>query len=904
MAKKINKNTIEVNASEIIESSLLIYAKEVIEDRALPDFRDGLKISQRRLLYYMATQGIGSDKNYKTSADVIGGTMGKLHPHGDCLGGNTLVYGLDGSFTPIEELYEQGVKEKGVLAYSEKEERLVPALAHSFRIGQQTKKIYKLKLSDGTSIECTETHPFYLPYAKRWITAKELDPNMALLGGVIEQLGSSPSVSTEGLLVKAIEITELSEPQPMYDFTVDGYENMAVPTHYDKANKKASFIIAHNSALYGTMVVLVNHIVSTIEGHGGFGGINSTAAAMRYTKARLSKFGDKFTKDLHIADYFPSYTGEWEEPIVIPAPIPHALINGTMGIAVGTSTKIPSHNLGELVNTFIAVLNGESDLKKIVGKILFGPESKLGGVMVSPLTDVVDMYLAGKGSIKWRCDYLLKQETDGSFAVIITGIPDDFNVGGLFDKLDVYNEIEIQNESCSEYPARFVVTFDNINFFNEVIEPSLYCTSSYSFNVVCKEGEETEALTLQHFSLLQWIDNWLEWRRTIEIAIVKAEIKRLEDNLFREKTKLWAATHIDAIVKVLKQSVNPIKDLMTKLKLTEAEANIIADMQLKGISKLNKDKQVTIVADLKERIKVETLKLKKPDLLIENTLRGLLKFDEGRIADISYDDTMTIIGYDLLEEYKGKPVYWAVDYAKQTKLVNYGIDLPLRKKTKGQYLAILNAAHGVITVSETGAVAHWMLSDLEEDPGYGTIVGFVSSKHEQLIILTNSGKGASYAIKQPVVEWQCKLLKDGDDLITAAAGISTGDILWVFSESEFYSYGLFINSEWPTLNRSNKNGWRGIPNSKGRKDLQLLVIKHGHQIYFPEFDMEVAFDKLADPSQKTIDMFLKAEHYYQYDVSDNETLLMVSEKSGARDEMSGKDIAYTDKNLVETYLLD
>ena len=91
MVKKI----LEINASELVRASMEAYAKEVIEDRSLPDFRDGLKISQRRILYYMWSEGLTASGNFKASANVVGGVMGKLHPHGDCLHGDTLIYSLN-----------------------------------------------------------------------------------------------------------------------------------------------------------------------------------------------------------------------------------------------------------------------------------------------------------------------------------------------------------------------------------------------------------------------------------------------------------------------------------------------------------------------------------------------------------------------------------------------------------------------------------------------------------------------------------------------------------------------------------------------------------------------------------------------------------------------------------------
>lgn len=232
------KKLLEITASDLVRSSMEAYAKEVIEDRSLPDFRDGLKISQRRILYYMWSEGLLATGNFKASANVVGGVLGKLHPHSD-------------------------------------------------------------------------------------------------------------------------------------------------------------------TSAYFTLVNLNLNTISPVWGDGaGWGDIHTEASAMRYTKTKLSAFGDNFCRDIPVADFIPTYSGDWQEPIIIPAPIPYALLAGTQGIAVAVSTSIPGHNLTELVKTMIKVLRGEQNIDKLVGSTLLGPDSKTGGVVISSLEEIRDVYRTGKGKIK------------------------------------------------------------------------------------------------------------------------------------------------------------------------------------------------------------------------------------------------------------------------------------------------------------------------------------------------------------------------------------------------------------------------------------------------------------------------------------------------------------------------
>lgn len=471
----MGKKNLDVTASELVRSSMEAYAKEVIEDRSLPDFRDGLKISQRRILYYMWSEGLVSSGNFKASAHVVGGVLGKLHPHGD-------------------------------------------------------------------------------------------------------------------------------------------------------------------TSVYETLVRLNTNTVSPVHGDGdGWGSIHTEASAMRYTKVKLSTFGEHFCKDIHVSDWIPTYAGDWEEPLIIPAPIPYALLAGTSGIAVAVATSIPAHNLTELINTFIAILRGEQDIDNLIGKTLLAPESKTGGVVVSTLSEICEVYRKGKGKVKWRCGYeILYNKKDTEWSLVITSIPESFPLASWLSKMKSHAQngmLQIENESCADDPIRFVVTFNNVAFFFDVIEPSLYCNDNYNFNLIAKVGERAVDISLQHHSLLSWVDSWLTWREEVEVKLVEFQIKKLEHNLYRENTKAWALDHIDEIILCLKKSQQPVKDIKERFNLEAAQAKIIVEMQLQAISKLSRDKQERAIHKLNSDLASENKKLKKPKVLVEKSLLSLLPYDtQGRLS--------------------------------------------------------------------------------------------------------------------------------------------------------------------------------------------------------------------------------------------------------------------------------
>ena len=711
------------------------YAKEVIEDRSLPDFRDGLKISQRRILYYMWSEGLTAGGNFKASANVVGGVLGRLHPHGD-------------------------------------------------------------------------------------------------------------------------------------------------------------------TSIYDTLVRLNANTVSPVHGDGdGWGSIHTEASAMRYTKTKMSSFGEHFCQDLPVADMIPTYAGDWEEPVVIPAPLPYALLAGTSGIAVAVATSIPSHNLSELVNTFIAVLRGEQDIDNLIGTTLLAPESKTGGVVVSTLDEIRDVYREGRGRIRWRCGYKITfNKINNEWSLVITSIPEAFPLSSWLTKMKGHAQngmLQIENESCADDPIRFVVTFNNIAFFYDVIEPSLYCNDNHNFNLIAKIGERAVDISLHHHSLLSWIDAWLTWREDVEVKLVEAEIKKLEKSHYREKIKLWATQHIDEVIQCIRNSQQPTKDLKLKFNLEDEQARIVAEMQLQSISKLSMNKQERIIKSLESKLELETKKLKKPKHLVEKSLKALLPYDKGRVSVVDYGDSDIKNIQAVLDKSDGQPNYWAIETSKPKSLHQIGAELPLRKRILTPYLNVVNAQRGVVTITEKGEIKRWGISELaEKDIGY-PYVNILSLDYEQLIISLNNGLWGNYLMAQKAANWSTKLIHSGEDKVVSAVGLNSGDILWVYSSSHLEA----VTCNWEPLSRGNKSGWK----LKGGKEIKLLSIPKGCSLVIDS--CAYSFSDLIRPTKKLIQQFLVATSHYLYNPKDKKQNLLCICRDGTRLCVSGRDINPDALDLVQTYLI-
>jgi len=291
-------SVIPSNIEDEMQKAYIDYSMNVIVGRALPDVRDGLKPVHRRILYAMNDQGMTHDNAYKKSARIVGEVLGKYHPHGDCLRGDTKLFLANGTFKTIEEIYNEKTSGYDIICVS-KTGKLHIAQAHSFRIGQYTNKIYRLNLSDGSKIECTSNHPF-LSDSLKWIKAGNLKSGMNLFCTSIKTIENKPvNIITKGK--QNLHITNISillvDDEPMYDFTVDEYENMLIPMN--SVGNQHNMICAHNSSVYDALVRMIQSFslrYPLIDGQGNFGCFTKKTK-IKLADGRNLSFGELVKED-------------------------------------------------------------------------------------------------------------------------------------------------------------------------------------------------------------------------------------------------------------------------------------------------------------------------------------------------------------------------------------------------------------------------------------------------------------------------------------------------------------------------------------------------------------------------------------------------------------------------------
>ena len=607
--KDVKEDIVSLDYTDEMKQSYLDYAVSVLSERALADVRDGLKPVQRRVLYAMDELGLSPTSPFKKSARIVGDTMGKYHPHGDCLDANTLVPLLSGEYKTIEELYNEG-ESQYVYAIDTKTNKIVPTIAHDFRIGQYATNIYNIELSTGKTIRVTSNHPFRLTNGS-WVKAEDLKENM-ILDSARYSNGRVFKDKELSVFVNKIVIDYLSESIPMYDFTVDDYENMLICAN-DEQNV---LITVHNSSIYGSLVTMSKdwmYPYPLVEGHGNFGSIEGDGeAAMRYTESRLSQisksyfFGDI---DKDTVDFVPNFDETEKEPKLLPVQVPNLLISGSEGIACGMAASIPSHNAAETIDAVLAYMKKESISIEKLMEYIQGPDFATGGVIANK-KDLLDIYSTGNGKVRVRGKLHVEDGSGGRKLIVITEIPQTM-VGSIDKFMESVADL-VRTKKAPDITD--IANMSSKEGIRIVIELKKDANPQKTINLLYKKTklEDTFGVnmlavkdTIPHvYNLKEFITEFVAFQYEINNRKYNYLLAKEEKFLEIKQGLLRACDCIDLIIEVVRGSKTKLvaKDCLvkgktdgisfktakakkeaSKLNFTEAQANAILSMQLQSL---------------------------------------------------------------------------------------------------------------------------------------------------------------------------------------------------------------------------------------------------------------------------------------------------------------------------------
>ena len=352
-----------------------------------------------------------------------------------------------------------------------------------------------------------------------------------------------------------------------------------------------------DTAVYDAMVRLAQDFAQRyplVDGQGNFGNIDGdNAAAMRYTEARLTETALRLLEGIEqdSIDFRPTYDGETEEPIVLPANFPNLLANGATGIAVGMATNIPPHNVGELCEAMLHMLENKDATNKDLCKFVKGPDFPTGGTLVESQEDIANAYETGKGSFRMRAKWEKEELKQGQYQIIVTEIPYQVQKSKLIEKIaDLINNRklplldDVRDESTED--IRLVLVPKSRNVEPEILMEALYrdtdLESRFSLNMNVLDG----GLVPKVMSLIEVLRAWLDHRQTVIVRQSKHRLAKVVHRIEILEGYLIVYLNIDEVIRIVREEDDPKTSLMETFKLTETQAEAILNMRLRSLRKL------------------------------------------------------------------------------------------------------------------------------------------------------------------------------------------------------------------------------------------------------------------------------------------------------------------------------
>ena len=383
-----------------------------------------------------------------------------------------------------------------------------------------------------------------------------------------------------------------------------------------------------------------------IDGHGNFGSTDGDgAAAMRYTEARMSKIAEAMLVDIekNTVDFMPNYDDRLQEPTVLPAKIPALLINGSSGIAVGMATNIPPHNLTEVINGIVKVIDNPELPDEDLIKIIKGPDFPTGATILGR-EGIKQAYTTGRGKITVRAETEIEEMSNGKQRIVVHSLPYQVNkaklietIANLVKEKKIEGISEIRDESDREDKCRVVIELKRDARAQVVLNLLFKHTQmqdTFGIIMLALVNNEPKILTLR-----QCLDEYIKHRKTVVIRRTKFDLDKAEARAHILEGLLIAIDNIDEVIKIIRESYDDAKErLIARFNLSDIQAQAILDMQLKRLSGLQREKLeeeynelMKLIAHLKEILANEKLVY---DIIKEELLEMKDKFGDERITKI------------------------------------------------------------------------------------------------------------------------------------------------------------------------------------------------------------------------------------------------------------------------------
>lgn len=596
-----------------------------------------------------------------------------------------------------------------------------------------------------------------------------------------------------------------------------------------------------DSSIYDAVVRMAQDFSSRypmIDGHGNFGSIDGdSAAAMRYTELRMAKLATYMLADIdkETVDFTPNYDEKQDEPTVLPAKFPNLLVNGSSGIAVGMATNIPPHNLTEVIEGTVALIDNPELSSEDLMQYITGPDFPTGGTIMGR-EGIRSAYTTGRGSIKTRAKaHIERMEKSGKTRILVTEIPFMVNKSKLIEKIaELVREKKLDGitdlrDESDRTGMRIVIELRrDVN--PQVILNQLYkhtqMEDSFGVNLLALVEGRPKVLTLK-----EMIHYFIEHQKDVIVRRTRFELNKAEAEAHILEGLRIALDHIDEVIETIRSSsdeANARENLMSRFGLSERQAQAIVDMRLKRLTGLEREKLEAQYQEL-----LNTIAYLKAVLASEKMVFEIIKTELGEINSKFGDPRRTRISIDvskmdiedLIAEEDVVITVTHNGYIKRLPLNTYKSQ---RRGGKG--------VHGMATKEED------FLEHL-----------FITSTHHYILFFTSQGK--VYRLKAHEITEASRTAKgtaminllnlNQDEMITAIMAIKE------YSEDFFLltatKKGIVKKTALKEYDSSRRDGLIaltldegdeliGVRLTKGEDDI-LLATKNGLSIRFAESDV-------------------------------------------------------------------
>ena len=524
------------------------------------------------------------------------------------------------------------------------------------------------------------------------------------------------------------------------------YDMYELGIRYDRPYRKSARIVGDtmgkyhphgDSSIYEALVKLAqswNTRYPLVDGHGNFGSVDGDgAAAMRYTEARLSKISMEMLADIKMdtVDFIPNFDETEKEPVVMPSRYPNLLVNGTGGIAVGMATNIPPHNLKEVIDAVVKIIDNkveedrDTDIDELM-EIIKGPDFPTGAIILGR-RGIEDAYRTGRGKIKIRSVTDIEPMSNGKQRIVVTELPYMVNKARLIQNIaqlvkdkKIDGITDLRDESSREGMRIAIELRKDANA--NVILNQLYKHTQLqdSFGVIMLALVDGQPKVL---NLLEMLEHYLDHQKDVVTRRTRYELDKAEKRAHILEGLLIALDHIDRVIEIIRssKSVAEAKEkLVEEFKLTEVQAEEIVNMRLRALTGLEREKLENEYKEL--MAKIEELKAILADekklltVIKEEILVISAKYGDERRTQIGFDDDDITIE-DMIPKENVVITMSNLGFIKRMTVDNFNVQHRGGKGIKG-------------------------MSNIEDD---FTTELFMTTTHHYLMFFTNLGR--AYRIK-------------------------------------------------------------------------------------------------------------------------------------------------------------